>query len=224
MSEPIPATTELSPASSIIMRIIANDIYAVQALTATSANSLDHATLCTSYKNEINLARAVHSSKNLTDQFTMLVAKNEDLMLRRDATITNHYTLTAQVMQLEAQLMHTLALVTAATNASPVGCKRQPDPQKFTREDCSKLRSFVAILHLRLIDRPGEVPNKQWKLRYIFSRLQGATLEQMIHLVKDDHVNLENFEAFVTSLEEAYGDPDYMNTAEWALAKLRKGN
>jgi hypothetical protein len=46
----------------------------------------------------------------------------------------------------------------------------------------------------------------------------------MIHLVKDDRVNLENFEAFVTSLEEAYGDPDRVNTAERALAKLRQGN
>jgi hypothetical protein len=46
----------------------------------------------------------------------------------------------------------------------------------------------------------------------------------MIYLVKDDHVNLENFEAFVTSLEEAYGDPNRINTAERALAKLRQGN
>jgi hypothetical protein len=42
--------------------------------------------------------------------------------------------------------------------------------------------------------------------------------------VKDDRVNLANFEAFVTSLEEAYGDPDHVNTAERALAKLRQGN
>jgi hypothetical protein len=42
--------------------------------------------------------------------------------------------------------------------------------------------------------------------------------------VKDDCVNLGNFKAFVTSLEEAYGDPDRMNTAERALAKLRQGN
>jgi hypothetical protein len=42
--------------------------------------------------------------------------------------------------------------------------------------------------------------------------------------VKDDRVNLENFEAFVTSLEEAYGDPDRVNTAEQALAKLYQGN
>jgi hypothetical protein len=42
--------------------------------------------------------------------------------------------------------------------------------------------------------------------------------------MKDHHVNLGNFEAFVTSLEEAYGDPDRVNTAEWALSKLRQGN
>jgi hypothetical protein len=46
----------------------------------------------------------------------------------------------------------------------------------------------------------------------------------MIHLVKDDRVNLQNVEAFVTLLEEAYGDPIHMNTAEWALAKLCQGN
>jgi hypothetical protein len=49
-------------------------------------------------------------------------------------------------------------------------------------------------------------------------------LEQIIHLLKDDCMNLENFEAFVTLLEEAYGDPNHMNTTEWALAKLYQGN
>jgi hypothetical protein len=82
----------------------------------------------------------------------------------------------------------------------------------------------VALLHLCLIDYPGEFPNEQSKLQYAFSRLEGAGLEQMIHLIKDDYVNLENFEAFVTSLDEAYGDPDHMNTAEQILAKLCQGN
>jgi hypothetical protein len=82
----------------------------------------------------------------------------------------------------------------------------------------------VALLRLCLIDRPGEFPNEQVKLRYAFSRLEGATLEQLIHLVKDDCMNLANFEAFVTSLEEAYGDPNHVNTAKRALAKLRQGN
>jgi hypothetical protein len=94
----------------------------------------------------------------------------------------------------------------------------------FTGEDHGKLRSFVALLRLHLIDCRGEFPNEQSKLQYAFSRLEGATLEQLIHLMKDDRINLGNFEAFVTSLEEAYGDPDCMNTAEWVLAKLRQGN
>jgi hypothetical protein len=46
----------------------------------------------------------------------------------------------------------------------------------------------------------------------------------MIHLIQNDHMNLENFEAFVTLLDEAYGDPDHVNTAERTLAKLRQGN
>jgi hypothetical protein len=42
--------------------------------------------------------------------------------------------------------------------------------------------------------------------------------------MKDDCVNLRNFEAFVTLLEEGYGDPDHMNTAKWVLTKLCQGN
>jgi hypothetical protein len=58
----------------------------------------------------------------------------------------------------------------------------------------------------------------------MFSRLEGATLEQIIHIVKYEYMILENFEAFMTSLEEAYGDPDRINTAKWVLMKLRQGN
>jgi hypothetical protein len=60
--------------------------------------------------------------------------------------------------------MKTLALATAATNSSPAGRKGQTDPEKFTGEDRGKLRSFVALLRLRLIDRPGEFPSEQSKL------------------------------------------------------------
>jgi hypothetical protein len=42
--------------------------------------------------------------------------------------------------------------------------------------------------------------------------------------MKDDCINLANFEAFVTSLEEVYGDPNHMNTAERVLTKLHQGN
>jgi hypothetical protein len=222
MSEP--ASTESPPPASIIIRMIADHTRAIAAVVTASANSLDHTTLLSSYENAISLARTLHSSENLTDQFAALATKNEDRALERDAAVANRNTLTARVTQLEAQLAQTLALTNVATNSSPASCKGQPDPEKFTGEDCSKLRSFVALLRLRLIDCPGEFPNEQSKLRYAFSRLEGAAFEQLIHLVKDDRMNLGDCEAFVTSLEEAYGDPDYVNTAKRALAKLHQGN
>jgi hypothetical protein len=221
MSESTPTTAILSP---VIMRIISDYPHAIEALAAASTDSLDHATVCSSYKNAINLTRALYSSENLTDQFATLVTENEDLTLEHDATITNRNSLTARVTQLEAQLMQTVTLMTAATNSSPASRKRQTDPEKFTGEDCSKLRSFVALLCLWLIDHPGEFLSEQSKPQYAFSRLEGATLEQMIHLVQNDYVNLANLEAFVTSLDEAYGNPDYVNTAEWMLAKLHQAN
>jgi hypothetical protein len=46
----------------------------------------------------------------------------------------------------------------------------------------------------------------------------------MIHLVNNDCMNLGNFEAFITSLEEAYGDPHDVNTNKQVLAKLCQGN
>jgi hypothetical protein len=222
MSEP--ASTGSSPPSSLVVRIVADHVRAVEALAAASTDSLDHAMLCSSYENAISLARTLHSSENLTDRFTALATENEDLALKRDAAVANRNTLTARVTQLEAQLAQTLTLANVTTNSSTTSRKGQTDPEKFTGEDRGKLRSFVALLRLHLIDRPGEFPNEQLKLRYAFSRLEGAALEQLMHLVKDDHVNLGNFEAFVTSLEEAYGDPDRVNTAERALAKLCQGN
>jgi hypothetical protein len=64
------------------MRIIANHIHAIKALAATSTDSLDYTTLYSIYKNAISLAHTLHSSKNLTDQFTTLATENEDLMLK----------------------------------------------------------------------------------------------------------------------------------------------
>jgi hypothetical protein len=87
-----------------------------------------------------------------------------------------------------------------------------------------KLRSLMALLHLHLIDCLGKFPNEQSKLRYVFSRLEGATLDQMIHLMKDDYMNLENVKVFVTPLEEAYRDPDHVNATERALTKLCQSN
>jgi hypothetical protein len=160
MSEPTPATAESSPLPFVIVRIVTDHVHAIKALAATAADCLDHAMLRSSYENTINLAWVLYSSENLTDWFDTLVTENEDLALERDATIADRNALTTWVTQLMAQLTQTLALMSAATNVLPASCKGQTDPEKFTREDGGKLRSFVALCHLHLIDRPREFPNE----------------------------------------------------------------
>jgi hypothetical protein len=134
--------------------LAASHAHAPEALATTSADSLDHAILCTSYENAINLTHILYSSENLTNQFATLVTETEDLILECDTTIADRNALTTRVMQLKAQIMPTLALVTTATNSLPAGCKGLTNPKKFTREDHGKLRSFVALLHVHLIDCP----------------------------------------------------------------------
>jgi hypothetical protein len=63
MSEPI--STRSSPPSSIIVRIVTNHVHTIEALTTTSADSLDHATLHSSYENTISLTHILYSSENL---------------------------------------------------------------------------------------------------------------------------------------------------------------
>jgi hypothetical protein len=127
------------------VKALANHVRAVKALTAASADSLDHATLSSSYEHAINLARVLYSSENLTNRFAVLVTENKDLALERDPATADCNMLTAWVTQLQAQLMQTLTLTTATTNTSPTGHKGQTDPEKFTREDRGKLRSLVAV-------------------------------------------------------------------------------
>jgi hypothetical protein len=157
MSEP--TSTESSPLSSIIIRIITNHIRAIEALATASMNSLNYAMLLSSYKNVISLAHALHSSRNLTDQFATLATENEDLMLKQDTTIADYNTLTACVSQLKVQLTQMLALANAAT-LLPVSCRSQLDPKLFTREDYTLLQPFLLTLHLYLQDYPREFPNE----------------------------------------------------------------
>jgi hypothetical protein len=219
MSEPAPI-----PDSPLIMQILVDHARTIKALAATSADSLDPATLRVSYEGAVNLACVLNTSENLTDQLTALATEIKDLSLDRDAAVVACNMLSTRVTQLESQLSQTFALANLASSSIPTPCKMQPDPKPFTGEECNKLRSFITMLYLHLIDRPGEFPDEQSKLCYAFSRLDRPTLEQMLHLVENDHVNLETFGDFMTTLEESYRDPDYINTAEWAITKLCQGN
>jgi hypothetical protein len=151
------------------MRILADHARAIKALAATSGDSFDPVTLLVSYEGAVNLAHTLNTSENLTDQFTALATKINDLSLDRDAAIANRNMLSTCVTQLESQLSQTLTLANLALSSIPTPCKMQPDPKPFTGEERNKLQSFITMLHLRLIDRPGEFPDEQSKLCYAFS-------------------------------------------------------
>jgi hypothetical protein len=89
MSESGSASTESTPQSSVIVRIVADHVRAIEALAAASVDSLDHTMLYSSYENAISLAHALHSSENLTNRFTTLATKNEDLALEQDTAIAD---------------------------------------------------------------------------------------------------------------------------------------
>jgi hypothetical protein len=93
-----PTTTILSYLPYVIMRIIANHSGTIEALAATSMDSLNYAILYSRYKNAINLTYALYCSKNLAEWFTILETKNEVLILECDTTITNHNMLTTHIM------------------------------------------------------------------------------------------------------------------------------
>jgi hypothetical protein len=138
--------------------MLADHGHTIEALAATSTNSFDPATLHASYEGAVNLAHTLNTSENLTNQFTALATKIEDLSLDRDTAIADCNMLSTQVTQLESQLSQTLALANLASSSIPALHKTQPDPKPFTGEECNKLRSFITMLHLHLIDRPGEFP------------------------------------------------------------------
>jgi hypothetical protein len=67
MSQSTPVTAESSPLAFIIIKIVADHIRTIEALTTTSIGTLDYDMLHSSYKDAINLAYALYSRDNLTD-------------------------------------------------------------------------------------------------------------------------------------------------------------
>jgi hypothetical protein len=203
MSEP----TTMPTKSPVIMQIITDYARAINTLTSSPADSLDAVTLCANYEGAVNLAHALNTSKNLTNRFTALTAKNEELSLERDTTIADWNALTTHVSQLKAQLTQILALANTAMSL-PVSHRSQLDPKLFTGEDCTLLQPFLLTLRLCLQDYPGEFPDEQSRVHYAMLRLEGPALKQVMHLVYPNCINLTTFEDFVSTLEEAYGDLD----------------
>jgi hypothetical protein len=97
------------------------------------------------------------------------------------------------------------------------------DPPKFggNRKD---LRTFIAQLRLKLHGNTQSFPTMQHRLSYAVGRLEGVAFEQILPYIEDNAVNLDDIDALIKILEDAFGDPDRVATATRELRNLRQAN
>jgi len=98
-----------------------------------------------------------------------------------------------------------------------------PDPPVFSGER-KELRSFIAGLRLKVIGNASRFPTDQHQLIYAFGRLGGIAREQIMPYVRTGQIDLANLEALITVLDNAFGDPNRVATAERELRELRQKN
>jgi hypothetical protein len=64
----------------------------------------------------------------------------------------------------------------------------------------------------------------QHRLSYAVGRLEGVVFEQILPYIEDNAVNLDDIDALIKFLEDAFGDPDRVATATRELGNLRQAN
>ena len=84
----------------------------------------------------------------------------------------------------------------------------------------SKLRAFTTQLQLKVVSFPDE----QSRLRLAINCLAGEAMDQVQQYIKADRIDLENVEALIDILEEAFGNPNHVAEAEAKLCSLQQGN
>lgn len=129
----------------------------------------------------------------------------------------------AQVAALQAQNATHLAAVNS--DRSPATRSQKiPDPDRFNG-DREKLENFRLMVVLKLKGNEDWYTTEQDRLRYIFSRLEGAAQQQVISRVRlDGSIDFTSTDALWTVLERAFGDPDRKGTAQRTVQNLRQRN
>jgi len=64
----------------------------------------------------------------------------------------------------------------------------------------------------------------QHRLAYAVGFLKGKAYKQILPLIDEGNINIASVEALIALLENAFGDPDRVRTAEWNLQSLSQKN
>ena len=116
-------------------------------------------------------------------------------------------------------LAHTAPAAAAAATATAHTVDKIPFPDKFdgTR---SKLRAFTTQLRPKVVSFSDE----QSRLCLAINCLAGEAMDQVQQYVKADRFDLENVEALIDILEEAFENPNRVAEVEAKLCNLQQGN
>ena len=190
------------------------------------------------------------SVENVTNERETLAEEPDSQTEERDALLTEGQGLEARYRAIETDLERDRATIvtlnTRVTNtntalatttatlangggpAPPAGeqpPKREsiPKPQEFDGSQ-DQLRPFIAQLRTRFLGDAYKFVDVQHRLAYAVGFLKGKAYEQILPLIDEGNINIASVEALITLLENAFGDPDRVRTAERNLQSLRQKN
>ena len=120
---------------------------------------------------------------------------------------------------LRTQLVNALTLVARAapaTSQAPADRGQKfPNSPDFSRLDRTQFSGWIAQLGMVIGHTLASIPDKQSKMQYVFTRLRGVTLGQILPNVQEDgSIGLEDLPVLIQLLEAAFGDRDQVATAK----------
>ena len=80
------------------------------------------------------------------------------------------------------------------------------------------------MVNIKLTGNAEQFPSDQYRLTYIYGRLEGNAFAQVQPHITATGITLVNIPALLDILQTAFGDPDPQGTATRELRKLRQAN
>jgi len=127
---------------------------------------------------------------------------NEDLQQELDTMTRDARQSGEEVRDLRTQLANALMLAARAAPAAPQAPEDRGqkflDSPDFSGTDRTQLRGWIAQLRMVIRHKPASFPDEQSKMRYVFNRLRGIALGQILpHVREDGIIGLEDLPAFI---------------------------
>jgi hypothetical protein len=134
-----------------------------------------------------------------------------------------------EVHSLRMQLANALTLTARAAPAAPQAGEDKgqkfPDSLDISESDRTQLRGWIAQLRMVIRHKPASLPDEQSKMRYTFNCLRGLASGQILpHVREDGTIGLGDLPAFIQLLKAAFGDPDWVATAERNMREIEQKN